>query len=505
MYDVIIVGGGPTGVALGIELGLHDIRTLILEKHQNPLLSPRAQSLNARTMEFFRRWKISEKLKQEILLPPDYPIRGVWCSALNGKIYATSSSNDLITDNISPERGIRIPLWLTEKVLRERLSDLSSVTLLKEYVVTDFKFEQEKLTLFTHCHDKEASFSARFVVGCDGANSITRHQSGISFKSLATPQRVINLMFETKDLEKLITVEQGFLYYLLESDTPGAIGPVDLKHGIWYAQIRDNSHVEKIEDLNIVELLNKMVGFKFEKNILQAHFWQMHVQMAESFAKDNCFFLVGDSAHAFVPTGGFGLNTGLGDVTNLGWKLAQVIKGKSSQNLLASYEEERKPVCVQNLTLAQKNADDLMSLRKKYNPQENPEAFAKANADLANQWINTLEATLGYRYHSKQKEILLQKPYYPTGDTGYFLPHRKLKDVESIYDKLSATQWTMIISGEIQPEQLVHLSKCHCDILFLPKDTYSFTYVLIRPDWHIAYTGNDFVMPDILNMMKKGG
>ena len=78
-YDIILVGGGPTGVALGIELGLHGIRSLILEKHNGPLLSPRAQSLNARSMEFFRRWNIADKLKQEILLPPDYPIRGIWC------------------------------------------------------------------------------------------------------------------------------------------------------------------------------------------------------------------------------------------------------------------------------------------------------------------------------------------------------------------------------------------------------------------------------------------
>jgi len=110
IYDVIIVGGGSTGVALAIELGLNDVKTLILEKHPNPLLSPRAQWLNARTMEFFRRWKISETLKEKQLLSPDFPIRGVWCSKLNGKTYAVGSANEQLNDDISPEQGARIPL-----------------------------------------------------------------------------------------------------------------------------------------------------------------------------------------------------------------------------------------------------------------------------------------------------------------------------------------------------------------------------------------------------------
>jgi len=102
-----------------------------------------------------------------------------------------------------------------------------------------------------------------------------------------------------------------------------------------------------------------MAGFSFNKKIVQAHFWNMHIQLAKQFSKNNRVFLVGDSAHAFVPTGGYGLNTGLGDVVNLGWKLSAVVKHQANLRLLETYEKERRPVCVNNLKAAQKNADDI--------------------------------------------------------------------------------------------------------------------------------------------------
>ena len=413
-------------------------------------------------------------------------------SALNGKTYATSSSNDLVTEDISPERGIRIPLWLTEKVLRKRLADFPSITFFTEYEVTDFIFEFPIMSVITQHRGKKKIFKARFIVGCDGANSITRRKAGMLFRALSAPQRVLNVLFESRELEKLITVDRGFLYYLLESDSPGAIGPVDLKQGLWYAQIRDNTQVASIADLDVSTILEKMVGFAFQKQIVQSHFWHMNIQIAQDFSKDNRIFLVGDSAHAFVPTGGFGLNTGLGDVTNLGWKLAQVVKGQSDGQLLASFDAERRPICLHNLQLAQKNADDLLALRTQHNPQTNPEAFAKANAKLANQYVNALEATLGYRYGAQ--EISCQKKYTPSVAVGYFLPHRKLQDAESIYDKLSPIHWTLIVGEGLSDDDFAQLSIMEIDVMQLPKDTYSFVYVLIRPDWHIAYVADRLIM-----------
>ena len=132
-YEVIIIGGGPVGIALGIELGLNNVKTLILEKHAHPLKIPRAQSLSARTMEFFLRWGADKELEKNRLLPSTLPQTGIWCSNLCGDTYFESLWGDnQLAENSSPKEGVRIPIWITEDVLRNRLLTLPSVTFYKE-------------------------------------------------------------------------------------------------------------------------------------------------------------------------------------------------------------------------------------------------------------------------------------------------------------------------------------------------------------------------------------
>ena len=168
---------------------------------------------------------------------------------------------------------------------------------------------------------------------CDGANSITRQKTSIQYESCSPIRRSISVVFEAPDLAKLVTVEKGFLYYLLESPVFGVVGPIDLVRGLWHAQLGYAGEAENVEEVDVDHLLELLCGITFSKKILKAHFWNMHIQIADRFSEDNRLFLVGDSAHGFVPTGGFGLNTGLGDVLNLGWKLAAVVQQHAKPSL----------------------------------------------------------------------------------------------------------------------------------------------------------------------------
>ncbi|MED7789599.1 FAD-dependent monooxygenase [Francisella sp. 19X1-34] len=488
IYEVIVSGGGPSGVATAIELGLHGIKTLVLEKHDEPMYSARAQFLNSRTMELMLRWDTCDALRKENMLDISNLI---WCSGLNGETYSSVEMREY-HNNHSPEESIHIPLWVTEGVLRSRLSELNSVKMLKNTAVTEINNQNDDLIQVKTKNRKTnqtEEFYAKYVIGCDGVNSVVRNALGINFSKLASGRRMTNILFEAPDLFSKTKIDKAMVYFTINNQHPGVVGTVDPNNNLWYSLFYDESDTKNIEDLDIDSIINKMVGFEFDKKIVSATYWDMQVKLADAYSKNNRIFLVGESAHSFAPTGGLGLNTAFGDASNLAWKLAHVIKGKLPEPVLSTYEQERRSIAYINLTKAEENAKALIDLSLELSSEE----YTQAYANLSRKHALSAGIGMGYAYfdsplvklHDGQStEPMEQSKYDPKDLPGYFLPNVTLNG-KSIYRTLSATDWTLIVSG----------NKCDINInginvIELPKNTYSSTYILVRPDWHISYASN---------------
>ncbi|WP_440683322.1 FAD-dependent monooxygenase [Cysteiniphilum halobium] len=496
IYDVIIVGGGPVGVASAIELGLHGIKVLVLEKYETPLYSPRAQLLNSRTMEIMSRWGVGDILRKENMLQVS---NAIWCSKLNGEVYSSIDMHEY-HNNSSKEEVIHIPLWITEKVLRNRVSQINSVRMLTNFEVIRIKHTNKDLfeiVAKNRVTKENIVYQGSYVLACDGAKSTVREQLGIHLKSLAPSRQMTNILFKTTELPGKVTIDDAFLYFILESEHPGVIGPVDPNQNIWYSVFNYKNKTDKIEEQDISNILDSFCGQAFKKEIISTALWDMCIQVAMSYSFKNRVFLVGDSAHSFAPTGGLGLNTAIGDVTNLCWKLAYVIQNKLPAEILTSYEKERLAIGLNNLYAAERNAKSLVTTNNLISPEKQNNEFAKANAQIAKTHLLSAGIGMGYAYFSsplislkkgQSTEPMEQSTYTPRDLPGYFLPEAmNLNGVKSIYRILSAVDWTLIISGN---SDSTSIKIKNVQILRLPENTYSSRYILIRPDWHIAYADN---------------
>ncbi|KTD43669.1 FAD-dependent monooxygenase [Legionella quateirensis] len=504
-YEVIIVGGGPVGIALAIELGLNQVKTLVLEKYAKPLKMPRAQSLSARTMEFFIRWGADMALEESLLLPKDLPQTGIWCSTLCGETYfETAWGDNQLKENASPKAGVRSPIWITEEVLRTRLQAFPSVDFLKEHEVQDIQIDNKivSITSFDKNSQQKKVHQANYLACCDGSTGPTKQLFNNCYNTMSDATKMLGTMFISKELMQLKTVPDGIMYFVLAEGAMAFVGPIDLQEGLWLAQIVWNKP-EDPDELSISSIIDAIVGIPIEKEIVDFNIWDMQVKIADFFNFNNQVFWLGDSAHAFAPTGGLGLNTGFGDAHNLGWKLAAVIQNKASAKLLETYAKERHPIWLSNLNFAGNNALEFLELKKKYPPEVDYKAYTMAYADLGNRYLRSSGLTLGYAYFDSPLTQLMPQQvqennpfeYTPKTEPGYFLPHA-IHQNDTIYATLSPTLWNLIVcdSDPVQESEkkkiadVFSLDDIH--IVKVAANTYPYSYLLLRPDWHIARLGN---------------
>lgn len=503
-YEVIIVGGGPVGMGLAIELGQRGISVAVVEKYKKPQPIPKGQNLTQRTMEHMQSWGVEEKLRSARTIPASYGIGGLtaYGSLLSGWHYDWLQ-RDLVARYYAAGNE-RLPQYKTEEVLRGRVAELEIVDVFYGYTA-DVVSQTAQETLVT-AHNKvreELSLTADYAVGCDGANSLLRNQSAIVQTCREHDRKMVLLVFRSRELHELLAAFPGKSYYnVLEPELKGYwrfLGRVDLGETWFYHAPVD---ADLGEDADFAAMLHETVGAEFKVELEHVGFWDLRFAIADNY-QDKRLFIAGDAAHSHPPYGGYGVNSGLEDVRNLGWKLTASLRGWGSDALLASYSQERAAVFHSTsedfIEASIKNDGDFLA---SYSPEKNLEVFeaewaarGSGAVDEVNKFEPNYEGSPIISGANNAKPSAIGSHMFEARPGHHLAPYA-LPDGRNLFDHLGAGFTLFDFSGEGLSASFAELAATKGMPLDVVVETskaaahYKNKLLLVRPDNFVSWVGN---------------
>ncbi|GAB7191486.1 monooxygenase [Kineococcus sp. NUM-3379] len=331
--DVVVVGGGPTGLALAGDLAVRGLVVVVLERRTGPVEQSRATTLHPRTLEVLdaRGWADRFVARSEELLGRD-PRIPVWHFAtLPGLRFDLLDSRFPFT--------LWLPQQETESLLAERATGLG-VRLLRGHDVTALTLGADGVAARAQGPAGEVRVEAGWVVGCDGAGSTVRRAAGIGFSGTPTTRTAI-----VADVRVREPLPGGRLN---AHNATGQVmaAPLDRERVRFVVVHGERSRAPKDEPVTLTEVSAVLLDVIGTDHGVHEPAWLSRFGNASRLAtryRAGRAFLAGDAAHMHFPTGGQGLNHGIQDAANLGWKLATHVLGEADDALLDSYEAERRP------------------------------------------------------------------------------------------------------------------------------------------------------------------
>lgn len=380
--EVLIVGGGPVGTGLAIELGQRGVRCLVIERYVKPQPIPKGQNLSQRTMEHFLFWGAERQLRAARTIPPEYGIGGLTAyGTLLGPHVHDWLQRDLVKQYYHTANE-RLPQYATEAVLRQRAAELPSVQTLYGWDADAITQDDVGVsaTIAERASGAERVVRAAYVVGCDGARSRVREQSGLRQTLTAHDRMMVLLVFRSTALHELLKRYPGKSYYnVLQPALQGYwkfFGRVDLGNTwFFHAPVPPGTTADNFD---FRTFLHEAVGAEFEVEFEHIGFWDLRFAIADAYRAGR-MFIAGDAAHSHPPYGGYGVNAGLEDARNLGWKLAAVLQGWGDEALLDSYDAERRPVFKSTIDdFIAKSIENDREFLENFSLERDPVAFEQA-------------------------------------------------------------------------------------------------------------------------------
>ena len=516
--QVLIVGSGPTGLASAIELGHRGIRCVVVEQHERVGQNPRAKTTNVRTREHLRRWGIADALRNASTLPPDYPSNIVFATSMKGPVlarienafYCRPERNEFYS-----ESGQWAPQYLIEEVMRRHLTSFPNVSFRfsQRVCAAEQSSDQVKSSLI-HIETGEASsILSEYVIGADGGRSTLRKQIGAVMTGRPAEYRNFNVVLRAPKLASMHPLGPAIQYWLVNNEAPCLFGPMD-GVDLWYFMATKIDRSLDPESVDVCDMIRRSTGIDFEMEIVgSVDPWLAHSLVADKYT-DGRLFLAGDACHLHVPFGGFGMNMGIGDGVDLGWKLAATLQGWGGPRLLDSYEQERRPIHLRVLNEANLNYVKVANqfIRPGLDsPGPEGDALRKeVGAEIVEEKTREFKAlgvVLGYRYEGSptivpdgsQPPEEHFKNYVPSAHPGCVAPHLWLGDGSSLYDHFGPGFTLLVTNGAAQESAGPLLSAA--ERLGVPlsllapqdnrlSDLYQASFALIRPDQHVSWRGD---------------
>jgi 2-polyprenyl-6-methoxyphenol hydroxylase-like FAD-dependent oxidoreductase len=505
---VLIVGGGPVGLAVAMELWHHGVRSTVLEPRTTvSQLRPRAKTTSARTMELFRRWSFAAEVRNRAPIPVSWSSDIVFCTSATGREIARLSDVlglDLDGSELAAEPGQQVGQPVVEQALRDAIAASPAITTRFGYRAT--AVEEDGDGVRVQAQDDGAApltIRAQYVVGADGPRSLVRAAMGTAYEGTDSGRPNLSVVFRSTQLGGLLH-GRALHRWVLNPASPGVVGPMDLQD-LWWAIATGRPDDDARADP--AQIVRALVGRPVDVDVLGTDPWRARALLARRY-RHGRLFLAGDAAHQNPPWGGHGFNTGVGDAVNIGWKLAAVLNGWAPATLLDSYETERRPVAQQTIDIAASNTKALPHELSNLALLGSDEEFEAVRPAVAEAIVRAkrsefycLGLVLGYGYSSyAAAQSTDGSDYRPIAAPGNRLPHRWLHPGDSLFDHLGP-EFSLLGDAKITAPLAAAAAAAGLPLTLLDTDVidpvtqYSAELVLVRPDQHIAWLGRRVTAP----------
>jgi 2-polyprenyl-6-methoxyphenol hydroxylase-like FAD-dependent oxidoreductase len=512
--EVLIVGAGPVGLTLALDLGRRGVRCMLIERKAAPQRLPKMERCNARTMEIFRRMGLAERFRAAGL-PADVPMDVFVVTSLVDppllhhtypSVAEARKQIAACTDGSLPLEPYQLISQYTVEPLLKSVIEAEHPNVRVRYGCEFVSFTQDSERVTAEIVNESGqpeTIVAQYMAGCDGGASGVRKQLGIALQGEGNILQLRQALFRCDELFERIPIGKGRHYHVVDTQATQLILQDDTKHFTLH------SVVEKDEDM--AAMFEKAIAMPLQYEMQWVGEWRQNLLLADRF-RDGRVFLAGDAVHLVIPTGGLGMNSGVGDAVDLSWKLAATLQGWSGPGLLESYETERRPVGRNNVAASRYASTGRRKWRGTikagvdYNAPENAAERARliAIADVEQRKSNEMiGAEFGYFYVSPLIASEATPPYdfveyTPTTLPGVRLPHVWLAGGVAMQDRIGDGYTLLRLGGS--KADAGGLASAFAKIgapfavLDIPdaaaRDVYARDLILLRPDMHIAWRGD---------------